>query len=154
MTNDAILDEEQQNKSNLRRRDLLPIWIKIFLWIFLVFGAIVPIGLILGLKGMKFNLALYGLETLHPLSLIGLSVSFLFVLKGIVALGLWTEQKWAVNLAIIDAVIGILTCVFVMAVIPFIGHNNGIHINLRLELIPLILYLIKMRKIRTEWIEM
>ena len=151
--NDNILDEEQFEHTNLRRRDLLPIWIKIFTWIFLLFGAIAPIALIFGIIGMRFNLALYGLETIQPLSLAGILIIILFAIKGVVSFGLWTEKEWAVKLAIIDAIIGIIVCVFVMVIIPFISQNNGMNISLRLELIPLIPYLIKMRKIKTEWSE-
>jgi hypothetical protein len=151
--NDNILDEQQLENSNLRRRDLLPTWIKVFVWIFLIFGAIVPIVMILGIIGMNFNLSLYGLETMRPISLTGIFITILFALKGIVAFGLWTEKKWAVNLATIDAIIGIIVCVFVMAILPFISNSNEMNVSLRLELIPLIPYLIKMRKIKIEWLE-
>lgn len=151
--NENILDEPQLENSNLRRRDLLPTWIKVFVWIFLIFGVTVPVVLILGVVGMNFNLSLYGLETIRPLSLIGIFITILFGLKGVVAFGLWTEKEWAVNLAIVDAIIGIIVCVFVMLILPFIGDTNGMNISLRLELIPLIPYLIKMRKIKNEWLE-
>lgn len=147
-----ILDEQQFESSKLRRRDLLPMWIKIFTWIFLIFGAIVPIILILGIIGMSANLSLYGLETMQPLSLTGIIITILFALKGVVAFGLWTEKEWAVTLAIIDAVIGILVCITIMAIIPLLS-KYGMSINLRLELIPLFLYLIKMREIKSEWSE-
>lgn len=151
--NEDILDEHQLGNSNLRRRDLLPTWIKVFVWIFLIFGAIVPVVLILGIVGMDFNLSMYGLETTRPISLIGIFITFLFALKGFVAFGLWTEKEWAVNLAITDAILGIIVCVFVMVILPFISNSGGMNINLRLELIPLIPYLIKMRKIKIAWLE-
>lgn len=150
--NDNILDDHQMEPSNLRRRDLLPTWIKVFVWIFIVFGAVVPVALIMGLLGMTVNLALYGLETLTPFSLIGMLVIALFGLKGIVAFGLWTEKEWAVNLAIIDAIIGILICICVM-VFPIIDNSGGFNISFRIELLLLFPYLIKMRKIKSEWIE-
>ena len=134
-----------------RRRKLLPIWIKIFLLIFLVFGAIAPVGLILGLFDISISLSLYGLETTNALSVTGLLIIVLFAVKGVVSFGLWTEKEWAVNLAIMDGAIGIIACSIIMIVLPFLSGNNGFNINFRFELAILIPYLIKMIKINTEW---
>jgi len=140
---EEILDDEQLEHANERRRALLPLWIKIFLWIFLLFAALVPFGLIFDLLDFRFFLSLYGLETGKPLSSIGLVISFLMVIKGIVAFGLWTEKDWAVILAIVDAILGIIVCILVMALLP----SN----TFRLELLVLLPYLIKMTRIRAEW---
>jgi len=94
-----------------RRRALLPTWIKVFTWIFLIFGILTPFCLVLGIVGYQFNLSLYGMDTMQPITLIGILIMSLFALKGTVAFGLWTEKIWAVNLAIIDAIIGIVICI-------------------------------------------
>ncbi|WP_440881088.1 hypothetical protein [Tenacibaculum sp. C7A-26P2] len=150
MTESEIIDSDLSSTKE-RRRKLLPVWIKIFLWIFMVFGAIVPVGLILGAIGLDFNLALYGLETTNTLSITGLLIILFLAIKGTVSFGLWTEKDWAVNLAIIDAIIGIVTCSIVMLVLPFLSDNNGVNFDIRLELIALTPYLIKMRKIKGDW---
>ncbi len=150
MTESEIIDSDLSSTKE-RRRKLLPVWIKIFLWIFMVFGAIVPVGLILGAIGLDFNLALYGLETTNTLSITGLLIILFLAIKGTVSFGLWTEKDWAVNLAIIDAIIGIVTCSIVMLVLPFLSDNNGFNFDIRLELIALTPYLIKMRKIKGDW---
>lgn len=147
---DTILDDDQFGSSAGRRRELLPFWIKFFLWIFMVFGAIVPLAFIAGLSGISFHISLYGLETSHPMSVLGFLVTVLFGFKGVVAYGLWTEKDWAVEMAIIDAGIGIATCLFVMFALPFVG-DGGFSLNLRFELIALIPYLLKMREIKPEW---
>lgn len=148
MTESQILDEDlSQNRE--RRRKLLPIWIKVFLWIFLVSGVIAPLGLILGFMGIYFNMGLYGLETTDPLSVTGLVITLMFTLKGAVSFGLWTEKDWAINLAIIDAILGILACAFVMFALPYMA--SGFQSPWRLELLLLIPYLVKMQKIRNEW---
>lgn len=150
MTETEILDSELSPTSE-RRRKLLPTWIKIFLWIFMVFGIITPIGLVLGIFGIDFSLSLYGLETTKALSISGLVIILLFAIKGAVSFGLWTEKDWAVNLAIVDAIIGIVACTVVMLILPFVLESNGFKFSLRLELIALIPYLIKMKKIKEEW---
>lgn len=142
--------EEFDIKNNFtRRRNLLPIWIKIFLWIFLIGGVIGAILLMAGPFMDHAELSLYGINANHPYSMTGLLLCSLFIYKGIVAYGLWFEQEWAPQAAIIDAIIGISICLIMMAIIPFIVHN--ISFTLRLELIPLYFYLVKMQKIKKTW---
>lgn len=117
----------------------------------MVFGLIVPIALTLGVMGMHVNLSLYGLETTSVMSIPGLLIVSIFAIKGAVSLGLWTEKDWAISLAIIDAIIGIAVCVIVMLILPFLSDNSGFNFSLRFELIVLIPYLIKMKKIKIDW---
>jgi len=151
MENQTDLLQEEVDSKYKRRRQLLPWWIKVFVWIFLVFGAILPVGIVAAVLGYNFQIALYGLETNEPLSLIGILLIILFLLKSIVAFGLWTEKKWAVNLGIIDAISGIVICIFIMLIYPFIDNTPGFSVNVRLELILIIPYLIKLNKINTDW---
>jgi hypothetical protein len=130
MENQEHLLQEEVTNQYKRRRQLLPWWIKVFIWIFLVFGSIVPIGLIAAVFGYNFQIALYGLETNQPLSIIGLLLCVLFLLKGAVAYGLWTEKDWAVKLGIVDAIIGIAICCFIMLVYPFIDENPRFNFNI------------------------
>ncbi len=133
-----------------RRRNLLPVWIKIFLWIFVLFGFLGPVGLAFGLLGKDFDLSLYGIETIKPLSVIGVTLISLFALKGLVSFGLWTEKSWAVTLAITDAALGIILCMSVM-ILPLVVENTGLDFTVRLELIALIPYLNKMINIKEDW---
>ena len=130
------------------RKKLLPLWIKIFTWIFLVMSAFVPIVLILGLIGYNAELALYGLETDEPFSTIGIIITTLFIIKGITAFGLLKEKNWAVKIGIFDAIIGIIICTLVM-LYPII--NSNFKESLRLELVALIPYLLRLLKIKTQW---
>ncbi|AZA55098.1 hypothetical protein [Chryseobacterium sp. G0201] len=142
--------EEFDVKSNfVRRRSLLPVWIKIFTWFFLIGGAIAVLILICGSFLTNISLSLYGIQTQHPYTLTGFLISILFIFKGIVAYGLWFEQQWAPKAAIIDAIVGIIICGIMMFIIPFTVSN--ISFTLRLELIPLYFYLIKMQKIKKSW---
>lgn len=140
---------EKSQKQVKRRRDLLPLWIKIFTWIFLIFGVFGIAIPILGLFFEKLDLSLYGLATTQVFSPIGIIIVTLFIFKGIVAFGLWFEKDWAPKLAIIDAVIGIAICGYMMLVNPFISGNRNF--TIRLELLPLIPYLLKMQKINKLW---
>lgn len=103
---------------------------------------------------MDFPLSLYGLDTSQVYSLTGLGVVALFLIKGLTAYGLWWEKDWAVTLAIGDALIGIVICVLMMLNNPLVEVEDGFFnfTGLRLELLALLPYLIKMLRIRKAWI--
>lgn len=137
-----------------RRRDLLPIWIKVFIWIFMIFGAIALIGLVLGLFGMNIQLAFLGLETNNPLSITGIFIILMFLTKGIIAYGLWTEKTWAINIAKIEAIISGVICVLLMFGIQTVYQTSSFNVrsfNIRFELILLVLYYNKLSKIEYDW---
>lgn len=133
-----------------RRRKLLPWWMKIFVWIFIIFGAISPVALVFGIMGFQFNQSLYGLDTNDPVSPIGLVIFAVFTLKGIIAYGLWFEKSWAVQLGILDAILGFAICSFVM-IYPVIT-GTGSNFNFRLEIILLIPYLVFLVKSKQSWL--
>jgi len=140
-----ILDDLEINDP-IVRSDLLPIWIVVFSWIFLIFGLIVPAALILGFLEIEIDLlSLYGLKTENAFSKIGLFITALFGLKTIVSYGLITGKKWAPTIAIADAVIGIIIC------ITTIFQKAYFSLELKVEIIALIPYLIKMVTIKLKW---
>jgi hypothetical protein len=146
------LDSELLSRETAkRRRDLLPWWIKVFLWIFLVFGIIAPAGVVLGLMDLSFQLSIYGLTTSDPLSIPGLFLTAVFILKGVLALGLWSEKDWAIKLGMVDAILGIAVCVFTMVIYPLLYNESGFHVTFRIELAVLILFLITLNKIKNDW---
>jgi hypothetical protein len=139
-----LLDEYAGERlQQVRRRKLLPVWIRIFVWIFMILGGLAIPVLIIGLTGTNVNLSLYGLETNEVTSAEGLLLLFLFLSKGILAALLWFERGPAVVLAIIDAALGILICTWVMFAAPAFAF--------RLELVALIPYLILMIRISKKW---
>ena len=133
------------------RRKLLPLWIKIFTWIFMVMGALAILGIPAGLIGARFNIAIYGMQSTDPLSPVGLFATAILVFKGVVAYCLWTEKDWAVTLGVADAILGILACSFMMVVVPFLGNNGPASFEFRLELALLIPFLLKMLQIQLRW---
>lgn len=112
------------------------------------FGIMSIITLGLGFFKFKIPIALYGLQTNDPISLMGIILISLFILKGIVAFGLWTEKKWAVLLAIIDSFIGIIFCTYSTVVIT----NESTHsFPIRLEYFIIVPYIIWLFKIKKKW---
>ncbi len=138
-----------QAKEPASRKSLLPTWIKVFVWIFMLLSFIVPVALVMGLLGMDVDLALYGVQSKQPISLKGLLLLIFFGLKGVVAFGLWREQDWAIDAAIIDAIIGIVVCLLMMLIVPLFSKSSGF--TFRLELLLLIPYLWVMTNIKGAW---
>ena len=64
-TQNDILTEEMP-ELHLRRL-LLPLWIKIFIWIFMVTGVLAPVGFVVGTMLENFQAAIFGFETTDPL---------------------------------------------------------------------------------------
>ena len=145
-----VLTESLLQLKNKRRRDLLPWWVKVFIWIFLIFGAIAPLALIAGIAGFNFEISLYGLEANEPFSIIGISLILIYIFKGVTAYSLLKEKNWAVTLGIMDAIIGIAFC-SLATIYPLINSGSGANFSFRLELLLLIPYLLKMIKIKSEW---
>ncbi|MBC3538401.1 hypothetical protein ACFSC6_16555 [Rufibacter sediminis] len=145
----SAFEELQETKG--RRRDLLPWWIKTFTWLFLLMAAVVPIGVVMGLMGLNFSISLYGFETTDPISATGIVLTVLILFKGVTAYGLWTEKDWAVRLGIVDAIIGLVACAVAMFVLPLVDRSEGFVLNFRLEPILLILYLLKLQRIKPTW---
>ncbi len=139
--------EEFENTE--RRRKLLPWWIKVFCWIFMLFGVLSLVCLILGFTNIKPALAFYGFETNEPFSLFGLLVISIGLLKGITAFSLWFEKDNAVKIGKIDAIFGIILCVISMIVLPFL--QESFKVTIRLELALLIPFLIKLNRIQKNW---
>lgn len=128
------------------RRSLLPLWIKIFIWIFMILGVLVPLGYIFSLSGAGFNVAIYGYESSDPLSWQAILISATMLGNGIVAYLLYTQHRNAVAIALPVAYFNIALCVISMVLTMAQGS-----ISLRLELIPLFFYIIKLKGIEYDW---
>jgi hypothetical protein len=135
-----------------RRRSLIPVWMKIFIWIFMIAGGMTIPVFILGLAGYNFDIALYGYSVHSETSWMGVFLALLFLYKGIVSLALWFEWESAVNLGIVDAIAGILLCLIAMAHFSFLSEYTDSS-AFRLELVPLVPYLIKLIRIKKNWIQ-
>ncbi|WP_157760620.1 hypothetical protein [Chitinophaga caeni] len=131
----------------VNKRKLLPIWIKIFCWFFLLGGlceVIIFLGILLGVTPV---LAFYGLESQEAFSPTSLLLQSILIIKAIVAFGLLKYKKWAVDLAVLDAIIGIVICLTVS-----IYRTIQVKFTLEFELLFLVPYLVVMVKRRKNWL--
>ncbi len=147
---DILSDFSEQNFKHKRRRDLLPVWIKIFIWIFIIIGGFCIPVFVLGAFGFSFQIALYGYETKDPFSLIGIILTSIYLLKGVVALSLWLEKDYAIVLGLVDAIIGILLCIFSMfGILYFSGISK--EFKFRPEILILLIYFAKLLALKKIW---
>ncbi|TPG44056.1 hypothetical protein [Flavobacterium pectinovorum] len=143
-----------KNLSTRRRRDLIPKWIKFFVFLFLLLGFLgVCMIFIRTLMGSQIGEStIYGLESTVFFSPLGILIHAILIFKVVVSYGLWTEKDWAVKCGIIDAIFGLIVCITVMVILPFVASKGGKNeLNLRFEILLLIPYLYQLLKIRREW---
>lgn len=136
-------------QTTIKRRALLPIWIKIFIWIFMIIGPFAALALIAIPFNFYGQMSIYGMEANQP-SFIYVLIGFIFIYKAVVAFGLWTEKDWAVMLGMIDAWFGIILCATVMFIFPILFPGEY-GFKVRLELAVLIPYLLKLNKLNSVW---
>jgi len=151
MEDKSIIADQLDDLEHLllpRRRTLLTWWLKVFSYIFLFSGFLTvilyPTEFLLR---TNFAFSLYGLESQDRTSFLMLIIVALFILKGVASYGLLFEKDWAIEVALADAVAGIAACMFVVGI--YLLRSGSM--NFRIELILLIIYLVKLLKMRDAW---
>jgi hypothetical protein len=130
----------------MRRRELLPWWIKLFI-IFLGFAIvsnIIAIGFYL--KGLKPHLVVFGFNADNNYPYVLLLVSAIFFMNFISAALLWFEKNDAIRFALANSFSGIILCI-----VSFIIDLVNGHFIFRFEIIPLIIFVYYIKKIESEW---
>jgi uncharacterized protein (DUF3820 family) len=105
--------EEFENANSVLRRDLLPWWIKVFSWLFMILGGIAIISLYTLFFGEIPQLGLFGIDAadFFPYGLIVLlATAALNAYEGYL---LWFEKKEAIKIGKITVVWNLLLCVAV-----------------------------------------
>lgn len=140
---------DEFDKPSIIRRKLLPWWIKTFCWIFMILSVAAIGSLITNLFIPSVNVSIYGFSSTMPLSGTGLFIIAIMLYKGFAAYLLWFEKPNAIIIGKIDAVCGVVICIASMFVLPFTSGDG--HIQIRLEILFLIPYYMKLNKIEYEW---
>ncbi|MFD1605829.1 hypothetical protein ACFSJW_04435 [Flavobacterium artemisiae] len=140
---------DEFDKPEIVRRKLLPWWIKVFCWIFMILSVFAIGTLITNLFVDNVNLSIYGFSTNNAYSGVGFFIIAIMLLKGFAAFSLWFERPNAIMIAKIDAIVGVAICIASMFILPFTTANG--HFSLRLEIILLIPYYLKVNNIEYEW---
>jgi hypothetical protein len=149
MNNELESSFDDFDKALVIRRKLLPWWIKIFCWLFMILSLCAIGAVITNLFMPNVNVSLYGFSSDTAFSGIGMFIIITMLIKGFAAYSLWFEKDNAILIGKIDAIYGVVICLFSMFVLPFFAEGN--HFQLRIEIILLILFYWKLNKIEYEW---
>lgn len=135
-------------KSSFKKRNLLPWWIKFFCWIFMILGITSVIILGFYLIGIEPELSLYGLSSDTNSVIINIFIFLSFLLNAAVGYLLWFEKRIAIDIGIVSVIWGIMMCILSTYIDLYVLHSG---FSFRVELILLILFLIKLLKIKSKW---
>jgi magnesium-transporting ATPase (P-type) len=149
MENFTQIDEQRLPERKVMRRQLLPWWMKISCWFFMLIGVGSVAAMIYGLFGNEASLSLYGFDTKQPSSLIGLMIVAIMIFKGYAAFLLWFEKDRAIDIAKIDALCGISLCVISMFAVPLVNQTSDF--SFRLEILVLVAFYAKLNRIEYAW---
>ena len=144
----AVADVSDRTVSALTRRQLVPLWIKIFGWIFMVMGAVIPLlGIFAVASGQPASYEIFGLRyrgsPFHPMALI---ICAIILSLAVSAYGLLFGRSWGLNACLATGYGGVVVCVGTMAYAISQGS-----FTLRLELLAQVPYLIRLHKIKPLW---
>ncbi|MDB4512012.1 hypothetical protein N9060_00980 [Arenicella sp.] len=131
------------------RKSLVPLWIKIFGWIFILMSAAIPIMWIvypfLELSSPA-QFEMFGLRAVgSPFYWGALIIEGLIIANGISAFGLLFGMGWGVTACLINGYVGLAICIFTMVISGFS--------TIRLEPLIQVPYLMKLHSLKKKWYE-
>lgn len=131
----------------MTRRALLPKWVVVFCWLFLVGILAPPAVLIAGIfYKLPMHIGVFGWTRLgSPYELLSLMALAYWGLCGVAAAGLLLGKRWAWNVAVVVGIVGLGLSV----TSPFAAGGDTVHIPL--ELIVEIPFLLLLWRIRERW---
>ncbi|MBY0418407.1 MAG: hypothetical protein K2W88_10155 [Pararheinheimera sp.] len=144
-----LKDQETGNDKSQVRKSLIPFWIKIFGWLFIVMGGIVPFLYIGSLIfGFSASYTMFGLEYEgNAKALMPLVISTVILINGLCAYGLLFGKDWGLTACIVFGYIGLL---LTLGNVFFDMIFNG-GMMIRLDPVIQIPYLVKLHRIKTHW---
>jgi hypothetical protein len=147
-TGNYLDDIDEAILTRKRRRKLLPWWMKFFIWLFIVTGILTIPIFIVGTVGTSFDMQFYGLSANKPLTITGISLLLVFILKAFASYSLWFEKNWGITLALFDAYLGLAICLVIMT-FPIVTDRT--EFTFRPEVIVLIPYIVKLHSLKKYW---
>lgn len=133
----------------IKRRTLLPWWIKVLCWIYMATViAVISVGLIYLVGGIEQK-KVFGNYIVAYSSWVGVILLFIIAYNGFAAWALWVGKIYAVKIAIEGAYLKIIGNLLSIFVLPYI--IKGYHYQSGFQFIILAFYLSKLFKIRRLW---
>lgn len=130
------------------RKDLIPIWIKFFSWLFLLFGILAFLGLLSFYFNPIYTIDIFGINQASDNLFLSLISALVLIFNGVVAYLLIAKEDKAVEIAKINALINIVICV-VSTILNLYFYKN---LTFRIEIFFIWFFYAKMREIQFKWI--
>jgi len=130
------------------RKDLIPIWIKFFSWLFLLFGILAFLGLLSFYFNPIYTIDIFGINQATDNLFLSLISDLVLIFNGVVAYLLIAKEDKAVEIAKINALINIVICV-VSTILNLYFYKN---LTFRIEIFFIWFFYAKMREIQFKWI--
>lgn len=144
----VVADISGNAESAVTRKTLIPLWIKVFGWIFMVMGAVIPLlTIVAAVLGQPASYEIFGLKyrgsPFHPMALV---ISAIFLSLALSAYGLLFGKSWGLNACLFTGYGGAAICLG--TTVYSVSQGS---LNLRLELLVHVPYLMKLHKIKPLW---
>ena len=146
----SVVNEQDTTSAKLQaRKAQVPLWIKIFGWLFIVMAALAPLFYLSALMfGFSAPYTMFGLEYEgNAKAFMPLVISTLIVINGVCAYGLLFAKDWGLTACIVFGYIGLLLNIATMLLDMMFNSSMMI----RLDLIIQIPYLIKLHRLKAHW---
>lgn len=145
----AVAEPPVAADAAIDRKKLVPLWIKIFGWLFMAMGVAVPLlAIAIAALGQPATYEMFGLRhhgsPFHPMALL---ISAIILSLAISAYGLLFGKSWGLNACLVTGYGGVAICLGTMAYSVAQGS-----LTIRLELLVQVPYLMKLHKIRPLWL--
>ncbi len=132
----------------MKRKHILPAWVRFFSWLYLPFILSPLILLALSFVDGEMTFGVFGLKyrdssIWHPIPLL---VTSIFTYAGIVAYGMLWGKDWAINAGIVYGIIGIG-----MSIATTINSFASRQVHISIEPFMLIAFVVALSRRRNQW---
>ncbi|WPV67754.1 hypothetical protein [Chitinophaga sp. LS1] len=143
MEQPTIFEDNFGTEFRIRRRSLLPVFLKVYIWIGFVVAMISFVAILFALGFSQLILGAFGQNYLAMVGLVGMAALFSAIIFSMTA-SLWFEVKWAIRYNWIMGAIWLV----MLGVGFFTGDTKNSQINGLVLTIP---YWIMIYKIQYRW---
>lgn len=131
------------------RKRLVPTWIKVFGWLFIIMGASLPVLPIMTMSlDVPASYTLFGLSFVgspfHPMALL---IQALILSLAVSAYGLLFGRSWGLKACLATGYLGVAICAFTTLYAIFVMGS----FTLRLEFLIQIPYLMRLHAMKPSW---
>lgn len=139
---------DQFEQSTTLRKDLIPTWIKVFSWLFLITGILGLFGLLSYVFNPLLNINIYDINLKENSFILSMFSTLIIIFNGFTAYLILKKEDKAIEIARINALIGIVICI----TSTFLNLYLYDEFKIRIEIIFIWFFYKKMDEIKLRWL--